>query len=164
ALGDLEAHAVQRPDPAARAAEGQAARGREVLPELHALQHHPARASRAGTAQQFAMWPSRIDVAGGDSISQRGRRPGPRAARGQPGGGGGRGGGCPPISMSRSRLSSTSGRQRRSARVYGWAGWSKMSVVRPISTMRPAYITATRSAMAATMPKSWVTRMIATPG
>ena len=29
--------------------------------------------------------------------------------------------------------------------------------------MRPAYITATRSVMAATMPKSCVTRMIATP-
>jgi len=33
----------------------------------------------------------------------------------------------------------------------------------PISTILPAYITATRSALAATMPKSCVTRMTATP-
>ena len=33
----------------------------------------------------------------------------------------------------------------------------------PISTIFPAYITATRSALAATMPKSCVTRMTATP-
>src|ERR1051325_9612817 len=33
----------------------------------------------------------------------------------------------------------------------------------PISTMRPAYITATRSAVSAMTPMSWVTSMIAVP-
>ena len=45
--------------------------------------------------------------------------------------------------------------------MYGCCGRSKMSRVLPVSTIRPAYITATRSQSLATMPRSWVTKMSA---
>ena len=38
-----------------------------------------------------------------------------------------------------------------------------MARIGPVSTMRPAYITATRSHMRATMPKSWVMKSMASP-
>ena len=47
-------------------------------------------------------------------------------------------------------------------RVYGCDGDSKIVRVGPSSTMRPAYITATRSARLATTARSWVTYSAAT--
>ena len=38
-----------------------------------------------------------------------------------------------------------------------------MSSTSPVSTMRPAYMTATRSAMPATTPRSWVIMMTPAP-
>ena len=48
-------------------------------------------------------------------------------------------------------------------RVYGWAAPANSSAVGPCSTIRPAYITATRSARLATTARSWVTYRAATP-
>ena len=47
--------------------------------------------------------------------------------------------------------------------VYGCWGWANSTSVVASSTMRPAYMTATRSAISATMPRSWVMRMMAMP-
>ena len=44
-----------------------------------------------------------------------------------------------------------------SRRVYGWAASWKSSWTRPSSTMRPAYMTATRSARVPTTARSWLT-------
>ena len=68
----------------------------------------------------------------------------------------GNGSGTSPIGGSgkcimRSRLGADSSR----AAVYGCLGLAKMSSVRPSSTMRPRYITATRSARNRTVVKSW---------
>src|SRR5882724_708027 len=162
-LGHLNAHAVEGLDPGARPADGKAACRRKVLLESDALEHHRGRAPAASATQQLATWPSSMDTAGGYSLSHRGCRSGQRGANGQPGGSRVKSGGCPPISTNCPPLASMSGRQRSSARVYGCAGALKTSSVLPISTILPAYITATRSALAATMPKSCVTRMTATP-
>ena len=43
-----------------------------------------------------------------------------------------------------------------SARVYGWAGWSKMARTGPISTMRPRYMMATTSLTCSTTDRSWL--------
>ena len=48
-----------------------------------------------------------------------------------------------------------------SASVYGCRGVRKISRTGPLSTIRPAYITATRSHIRATMPKSWVMKSMA---
>ena len=47
--------------------------------------------------------------------------------------------------------------------VYGCLGWRITSRTGPISTRRPAYITATRSAVSAMTPMSWVMSMTAAP-
>src|SRR5207249_10865816 len=54
ALGHLNAHAVDRLDPAARSADGQAARRGKVLLESDALEHHRGRAPAATATQQLA--------------------------------------------------------------------------------------------------------------
>ena len=48
------------------------------------------------------------------------------------------------------------GRLASRPRVYGCVGLRKMESTSPRSTVRPAYITCTRSAMRATTPRSWV--------
>ena len=45
--------------------------------------------------------------------------------------------------------------------VYGCRGDWKIVWTSPDSTIRPAYMTSTRSQSSATMPRSWVIRMIA---
>ncbi|CUI54149.1 Protein of uncharacterised function (DUF1602) [Achromobacter aegrifaciens] len=47
--------------------------------------------------------------------------------------------------------------------VYGWPGRRSTSSTGPISTMRPAYITATRSAVSAITPMSCVTNSTEVP-
>ena len=46
--------------------------------------------------------------------------------------------------------------------VYGCCGFRNSSRTLAVSTILPAYITATRSHILATMPKSWLTKIIAT--
>ena len=53
-------------------------------------------------------------------------------------------------------MSSSLGTEAINAAVYGCRGSRKITRTGPLSTMRPAYITATRSHMRATIPKSWV--------
>src|SRR5215472_5792406 len=48
-------------------------------------------------------------------------------------------------------------------RVYGCRGERNSSATGASSTLRPAYITMTRSAISATTPRSWVMRMMAAP-
>ena len=45
---------------------------------------------------------------------------------------------------------------RMSPRVYGWAGVANSSLAAPISISRPAYMTATWSAISATTDRSWL--------
>jgi hypothetical protein len=56
-----------------------------------------------------------------------------------------------------------SGSTDSSARVYGCLGSRRISSAGPLSTMRPRYITATRSAMFHARPRSWVTTRAQSP-
>ena len=68
--------------------------------------------------------------------------------------------------MASSRSASTyfgfEGSEFRRPTVYGWAGDFSTGPTAPSSTLRPAYITTTRSAFSATTPMSCVMRRIAT--
>ena len=55
------------------------------------------------------------------------------------------------------------GRVLSSPAVYGCAGWSNTSYTSPVSSRRPAYMTATLSAICATTPKSWVMNSAESP-
>src|SRR5581483_3028194 len=86
---------------------------------------------------------------------------GQRGWKRQPRGGSIRFGGAPGIEWS--SVVSSEIVERSSSRVYGWAGSAKTSRARPSSTMRPAYMTATRSHDSATMPRLWVMSRSAVP-
>ena len=89
-----------------------------------------------------------------------------RAARREPAAGrAGRSGSgrCRGSTLSSSRTSPTTGIEPMRPRVYGWRGSRKSVVTSACSTISPAYITATRSHISATTPRSWVIRMIAVP-
>ena len=65
-------------------------------------------------------------------------------------------GGCPAITGRGARRSSSNrGRDFNSPCAYGWAVRKNRSPALPCSTIRPAYITATRSQIPAITPKSW---------
>ncbi len=55
------------------------------------------------------------------------------------------------------------GTESSSPREYGWRGASRTSPASPISTMRPAYITAIRSARPATTARSCVIQISEVP-
>src|SRR5919106_1155425 len=99
----MNADAVERLDDTARPTDGEAAARRKVLLQSDALEHHRGGAPAPTATQQCATWPFFTDTAGGYSVSHCGSRV--------------RSGGWPPISTSRSCLRSTSGRQRKRARV-----------------------------------------------
>src|SRR4030095_773160 len=98
ALGHLNAHPVERLDDAVRSADREAARPGEILLQANALEDHRGCASEPTADQR-----------GVSSVPRGGARSGERGARGRPGGSRVRSGGCPPISINRSCLSSTSG-------------------------------------------------------
>ena len=121
-----------------------------------------ARARRPRRAQAEARGPRR-------GIAPRSRAAPPRPTR-RAGSAGGSGsppgsasGRAPRRRGSAARVRSLSGTTESSARVYGCRGSSSSSSVVPCSTMRPRYITATRSAMFHASPRSCVTTRIATP-
>ncbi|CAB5062071.1 unannotated protein [freshwater metagenome] len=60
-------------------------------------------------------------------------------------------------------LPAMSGAAATKCRVYGWAGFLKISATSPCSTTRPEYITATSSAKSAITAKSCVMYKAATP-
>ena len=73
-------------------------------------------------------------------------------------------GGVPSIGVSGSRSdTSARGIDPRRPSVYGIRGRSNRSSTDAVSTMVPAYITATRSATPAITPRSWVMSTIAAP-
>jgi len=87
-----------------------------------------------------------------------------RGAKRQARGGTRRSGGSPGIEYSSCDLSwSSLGIEASSASVYGWRTLVNSSVVAAVSTLRPAYMTSTRSALPAITPMSWVMRMIPIP-
>src|SRR5947209_1209649 len=65
------------------------------------------------------------------------------------------------MAVSHSARAPSRGTDSSSARVYGCRGAPKIVPTGPASTTRPAYITATRSHIFATMPRLWVTKIIA---
>ena len=67
------------------------------------------------------------------------------------------------MTASSSRTSPTTGIEPMRPRVYGCCGSRKSVVTSVCSTISPAYMTATRSHISATTPRSWVMRMIAVP-
>jgi len=81
----------------------------------------------------------------------------------QPGGTRPGGGRVPSITSRRARSSSMRGMLPRRPSVYGCCGSSKIAATGARSTTRPAYITATSSAMPATTPRSCVISTIAMP-
>ena len=91
-------------------------------------------------------------------VAQRGRKR-------QPGGGSSSEGGAPGIAVSRRGLARSSrGIDPSSPQVYGCCGVAEqLARPCPYSTTRPAYITATRSAISATTPRSWVISTTAEP-
>ena len=104
----------------------------------------------------------------GSARGCRGARPRPsdeRAAGVEPAAGGDRrGSGVSPAQDLRLHVLASRARRESNARVStGAAGRSSTSSVVPSSTMRPRYMTATRSAMFHASPRSWVTATIATP-
>ena len=87
-----------------------------------------------------------------------------RGANRQPGGGSARSGGSPGMFSSRWLLSWLSrGMEPSSAWVYGWRMCRNSVPVSAVSTIRPAYITCTRSACPAITPMSCVMSSIAMP-
>ena len=90
-------------------------------------------------------------------------RVGHRGWNAQPAGIPSRRGIVPSIWIRRSRSSRIEGIDPISPTVYGCAGAWMTASTGPISTMRPAYITATRSAVSAITPMSWVTSITAVP-
>ena len=74
-----------------------------------------------------------------------------------------RGGTCPGIAASGAPRRLALGSEANSICVYGCCGARNSARARPISTISPAYITATRSASCATTPRSCVMSRIAMP-
>src|SRR5436309_360693 len=133
---------------------------REVLGEVPGLQDRGGH-RRSPASQQRAVWPSPTATSGGASCRQRSSTRGHRGWNGQPAGGFAGSGGCPSMAVRRSRPSPSLGIDSRRAWVYGWAGALKIWRIGPASTIRPAYITATRSHILATIPRLWVMKIIA---
>ena len=86
---------------------------------------------------------------------------GQRGLNGHPGGMLTSDGGAPLIGRSRRPTESARGMEDSSPTVYGIRGSVKTVSDPPVSTIVPAYITCTRSAMPVTTPRSWVIMMIA---
>ena len=104
--------------------------------------------------------PCRVGPRAGTSLRQRSIACGQRVWKWQPGGGR-IGLGTSPCSRMCWRLTCGSGigTADSSASVYGWRGLAYRSLAGAISTMRPRYITATRSLMCSTTLRSWAMKM-----
>jgi hypothetical protein len=95
-------------------------------------------------------------------VTQSGSARGQRGAKAQPGPAVPGAGAVPGIGVRGVRASGR-GTEPTRPRVYGMRGRVRTASTGPVSTMRPAYRTATRSAVRATTPRSWVTRSRAAP-
>src|SRR5215207_4981780 len=154
AAADLERDAVDRADRRFGALE-EAAR-RVVLDQLSHLEQRRHRHYRDPSASQH-----RIRCPGPTGSSSGGcslfsKACGHRGRNRQPEGQAVGGGTVPPIGVRRATGPRMRGTEAKSPWVYGWEGCSNSSSVGASSTTCPAYITATRSARPATIPRSWV--------
>ena len=86
-----------------------------------------------------------------------------RGLNAQPAGSFARSSGSPGMPISISTVVSTRGTEASRPRVYGWLGAAKHASIGARSTMRPPYMTCTRSQNSATTPRSWVIMRIETP-
>ena len=104
-------------------------------------------------------------ISSGGTSTQRWNACGQRSRKWQPSGGRRSEGGWPLICGRRSLRGAVEARSasRAGPRCRGGAGRRRPGRALPCSTIRPAYITATRSAISATTPRSWVIRIIAIP-
>jgi hypothetical protein len=93
-------------------------------------------------------------VRSGTSIAQRASATGQRGWNGQPPGGATGEGGSPESGDGGGARGSSLGIAASRARVYGWRAPPKISSTVPVSTIRPQYITATRSATCRTTARS----------
>src|SRR4030095_2510685 len=143
-----------------------AAQDREVFYKAFDLEDGCARGWALGrahsfTSQQATVWPPPAPTKGGGVARQRSVASSQRAAKAQPTIGLVRIGTRPGISCRRGRApaaaASTSSRgiARIRPRVQGCNGLSNSASTGASSTLRPAYMTTTRSVVSATTPRSW---------
>ena len=102
------------------------------------------------------MRPGAISRSGGDSLRQRALTFGQRVWKRQPAGGLSAEGISPLIMAYSCCRKSSRGTCSSKAWVYGWFGCANNSLQGPDSTMRPRYITITRSARWRITPRSWL--------
>ena len=74
----------------------------------------------------------------------------------QEAGGSNSAGGLPGMVSKRLPLAPPPGMERMRARLYGWRALRSSSLVSPVSTTLPAYMTEVRWQVSATTPKLWV--------
>ena len=120
----------------------------------------PSAPARAASRRRASLRPRRGRAA---RRRQRSNACGQRGLNGAAGGMAVSRGIAPSICSSRSRSSSIAGIEPIRPTVYGCAGAWITASTGPISTMRPAYMTATRSQVSAITPMSCVTSMTAAP-
>ena len=124
----------------------------------------PAPAGPSTGCQQENRCAKVSPVSGGSSVRHRSVARLHRGANRHPGGGSDRSGGSPPMLSSRCLLSwSSRGIDASRAWVYGWRMCRNRVPVSVASTIRPAYMTWTRSACPAITPMSCVISSIAMP-
>ena len=121
----------------------------------------PRAATAPSTRSQQAARVAPAGSSSGRSWRHRSNTCGQRGWNAQPAGSAVSRGIVPSICVSRSRSSTIDGIEPISPTVYGCCGRWITSATGPISTMRPAYITATRSAVSAITPMSCVTSITA---
>ena len=96
-------------------------------------------------------------------VAQGSKARGQRSTKRHPGNGWSSGGTVPRIAASGWPRLAVSGSAENSICAYGCRGRAKKSAVSATSTTWPAYMSATRWAICATMPRSWVISNIAMP-
>src|SRR5213076_2801740 len=173
---DRKRHIVHCTNHGARPAKPeQPALAREVLDEplhIHERGRHECGVRRRGSvrSQQRTVWvpgspPPPASSRGGASARQRSQAYGQRGWNRHPSGHAVAAGTCPGMlcrrPCSRAGGASSRGTEARSPSVYGCSGRANKAAVGACSTTWPAYMTATRSALPATTPRSWVISMTA---
>src|SRR6516165_317667 len=167
-LVDPKRHAVDRVDPEP-AGSKQAAAQREMLLEIVDFEQDRGHAATVALAAkwQAAKCAGAFSSSAGATCRHRSRANAQRLANTQPAMRCLRFGTTPGISANLVCAAASEAPSLGTAlsrpRVYGCRGERNSSATGASSTLRPAYITMTRSATSATTPRSWVMRMMAAP-
>ena len=132
-----------------------------------AVDHRAARASCSGSSQQRSRWPAAAGSrasSGGTSVQllERVRAAGPEVAALR-GAQQRRGQAARSAAGARAAAGRAGSASRAGPRCRGAGGRRRSRRAVPCSTIRPAYMTATRSAISATTPRSWVIMITAIP-